>query len=63
MGEKSSKFVFLPLVGEGEGEEDIQLELTFSPQQTDTTIPSSTHDHIDNVLIIMLLGKVYIKRT
>jgi hypothetical protein len=38
---KYLKFVSLPLVVEEEGEEDIQLELTFFPQQTDTTIPSS----------------------
>jgi hypothetical protein len=39
--EKCLKFVSLPLVEEEEGEEDIQLELTFFPQQTGTTIPSS----------------------
>ena len=41
--QNSLKFVSSPLVEEEEGEEDILLELTFSPQQTGTTIPSSTY--------------------
>lgn len=56
---KSLKFTsLLPLVAEGEEEEDILLELTFSPPQTGTTIPSSTCDRIINVLMSMLLGKM-----
>ena len=41
--QNSLKFVSSPLVEEEEGEEDTLLELTFSPQQTGTTIPSSTY--------------------
>lgn len=59
---KSLRFASLPLVAEGEEEEDILLELTFSPPQTGTTTPSSTCDRINNVLMSMPLGKVQIKQ-